>query len=139
VSRDRVVMGVTPRGAAERIVDELRRAGFEANTISLMLSGKALEGPLATSMSMRSVAIRGLAPFRAAGPLLAGLSGPALGGLAGALIVMGIPERAAKAYEGRLRRGDLLIAAHALSYDLETRARDILRRSNALDVSSASP
>jgi outer membrane lipoprotein SlyB len=63
-------------------------------------------------------------------------AGAAVGGVAGALIGMGIPEIEAKKYEGKLRGGNILIAAHVDDADEEKRAKEIFRREGAHDISS---
>jgi hypothetical protein len=65
-------------------------------------------------------------------------AGAAVGGIAGALIGMGIPEIEAKKYEGKLRGGNILIAAHVDDGDEEKRAKEIFRREGAHDISSTS-
>ena len=160
---------VESRSTAEQIVAELHRSGFGPNEISVVFpdnkestgfalenSTKAPEGAIAGAgaggilggtfgvlVGIGALAIPGLGLFIAAGPLLAGLSGIAagvtVGGLVGALAGMGIPEIEAKAYEGRLRAGNMLIAAHAHTAELEKIAKKILKRSNAHDVSSTTP
>jgi hypothetical protein len=87
-----------------------------------------------------ALAIPGVGPFVAAGPLLAALSGlgvgGALGGLTGALVGMGIPEYEAKRYEGRLRDGGILLSVHADSADWVRRAKQVLVDSGAHDVAA---
>jgi hypothetical protein len=89
-----------------------------------------------------ALAIPGLGPFIAAGPLMAALSGAAAGaavtGVAGALIGLGIPEIEAKSYEGKLRGGSILIAAHVDNSDQERAAKDIFHKEGARDISSTS-
>jgi hypothetical protein len=167
--KDIIVMGIVEsREEAERIVNELHRTGFASSAISVLFpnsqdtkgfalenstkapegavagagAGGVLGGALGVLVGIGALAIPGLGPFIAAGPLLAGLSGIAagmtVGGLAGALVGLGIPEIEAKAYEGRLRDGNMLIAAHASTPDLEKRAKVIFTRSKAHDVSTTS-
>jgi hypothetical protein len=77
-----------------------------------------------------------------AGPIVAGLAGlgagGAVGGLLGALVGMGIPEYEAKRYEGRLKDGGVLLSVHCNTSEDITRAKDVLKRSGAEDVSSSS-
>jgi hypothetical protein len=79
-------------------------------------------------------------PFIAAGPIVAALAGAgvggAVGGIGGALIGMGIPEYEAKRYEGRVIKGGILLSVHADNSDWASRAKDILKRTGAEDVSS---
>jgi uncharacterized protein YcfJ len=65
-------------------------------------------------------------------------AGAAVGGVAGALIGLGIPEIEAKKYEGKLRGGNILMAAHVDNSDEEKRAKEIFRREGAHDISTTS-
>lgn len=153
---------------AAQIVDRLKGAGFSDNDISVLLSDKSgtrdfahdkgtkapegatagattggvLGGTLGLLAGIGALAIPGLGPFIAAGPIMATLSGIAVGatvgGLTGALIGMGIPEYEAKRYEGKINEGNVLIAVHSENSDQEKTARDILTEGGAEDVSSAS-
>ena len=68
---------------------------------------------------------------------LAGVGvGGAIGGIAGALIGMGIPEYEAKRYEGRVKEGGILLSVHCDSSDWTKKAKEILERTGAEDVSS---
>ena len=62
--------------------------------------------------------------------------GGALGGLTGALIGMGIPEYVAKRYEGRVKDGGILLSVHSDDSVWTKRAKEILERTGAEDVSS---
>lgn len=105
-------------------------------------SGGVVGGTLGLLAGIGALAIPGFGPFIAAGPLMAALSGAAagaaVGGVAGALIGMGIPEIEAKKYEGKLRGGNILIAAHVDNSEEETRAKEVFRREGAHDISSTS-
>jgi len=86
------------------------------------------------------LAIPGLGPFIAAGPIMAGLAGMgvggAVGGVTGALIGMGIPEFEAKRYEGRLQKGGILLSVHCGTSDEIKRAKEIVESTGGEDVSS---
>jgi uncharacterized membrane protein len=88
-----------------------------------------------------ALAIPGLGPFIAAGPLLAALSGAAagatVGGIAGALVGMGIPEIEAKRYEGKINGGNILISVHTDTSDREKRVTDIFKNARAEDICSS--
>jgi len=105
-------------------------------------AGGALGGTLGLLAGIGALAIPGLGPFIAAGPLMAALSGAAagaaLGGLAGALVGMGIPEIEAKRYEGKIKGGNLLIAVHVESSEAKKAAEAVLERGGAHDVVSTS-
>jgi uncharacterized membrane protein len=81
-------------------------------------------------------------PFIAAGPLLAAMSGfaagAAVGGIAGGLIGLGIPELEAKRYENRISDGNILISIHATDGDKVDAAKKILSDLGAEDISVAS-
>ena len=69
---------------------------------------------------------------------LAGMgAGGAVGGLVGALVGMGIPEYEAKRYDGRVRKGGILVSVHCDDTDWRSRAKDILKSSGAEDIASA--
>lgn len=151
----------------ERAVDALRAAGFRNTDISVLFSenvgtkdfahekgtkapegaatgaasGMVVGGALGWLAGIGALAIPGLGPFIAAGPimgLLGGMgAGGAIGGLAGALIGLGIPEYEAKRFEGRVKNGAILLSVHADSSEWVKRAEDILQRTGATDVGSA--
>src|SRR5215204_728718 len=130
----KAVLGlVTSHAQAESVVSDLTSALFpdksgtrdfahEQNTkapegaIAGAGAGGALGGTLGLLAGIGALAIPGLGPFIAAGPILAALSGAAagatVGGVTGALVGMGIPEIEAKRYEGKIRGGNLLISVH---------------------------
>ena len=85
-----------------------------------------------------ALAIPGLGPFIAAGPIMAAGAGVggAVGGVTGALVGMGIPEYEAKRYEGRIKNGGILLSAHSDSSDWTSKAKTILERTGAEDISS---
>jgi hypothetical protein len=62
--------------------------------------------------------------------------GGAVGGLTGALIGMGIPEYEAKRYEGRVKNGGILLSVHSDDSHWTRRAKDVLKRTGAEDISS---
>jgi len=87
-----------------------------------------------------ALAIPGVGPLIAAGPIMAALAGVGVGGtvggFTGALIGMGIPEYEAKRYEGRIANGGILLSVHCDTSDEIKRAKDILRGMGAEDISS---
>jgi hypothetical protein len=101
-------------------------------------AGGILGGTLGLLAGIGTLAIPGIGPLIAAGPLLATLSGvaagAAVGGISGALVGMGIPENEARGYEGRLRAGGVLVAVHTESLAEQRAARDILDRVGAHDI-----
>jgi len=155
------------RTQAESAVDSLVAAGFRHEDISVLMqdnagtkdfahekatkapegtttgvvTGGAIGGTLGLLAGIGALAIPGVGPFIAAGPImgaLAGLgTGGAVGGLIGALVGMGIPEFEAKRYEGRVKEGGILVSVHSDNSEWTSRAKDILKSTGAEDVSSA--
>jgi hypothetical protein len=103
-------------------------------------TGGALGGTLGLLAGVGMLAIPGVGPFIAAGPIMGALAGlgvgGAVGGLVGALVGMGIPEYEAKRYEGRIKEGGILLSVHTATSDLVNRAKEILERTGAEDISS---
>src|ERR1043165_4616351 len=153
--------------AAERAVDQILAAGFSNNDISVLLpdsrsskefahekntkapegtttgatTGGVVGGTLGLLAGIGSLAIPGVGPFIAAGPIMAALAGVgvggAVGGLIGALVGMGIPEYEAKRYEGRVKDGGVLLSVHCDTSDCVSRAKDLLKQTGPEDISSA--
>jgi hypothetical protein len=88
-----------------------------------------------------ALAIPGIGPFIAAGPIMAALAGVGVGGvvggITGALVGMGIPEYEAKRYEGRIRDGGILLSVHSDNSEWTKRAKEILENTGAKDIASA--
>lgn len=103
-------------------------------------AGGVLGGSLGLLVGIGALAIPGVGPFIAAGPILAALSGAAVGaavgGLTGALIGLGLPEYEAKQYEGKIRKGGILISAHCVDSAHETTAKRIMEECNAEDIAA---
>ena len=99
-------------------------------------------GALGLLAGIGAIAIPGLGPFIAAGPIMGALAGVgaggAVGGLIGALTGMGVPEYEAKRYEGRVRNGGVLLSVHCDTSQQITRAKEVLKRTGADDVASSS-
>jgi len=167
MDRKRAVFGIfLSRGAAEGAILGLRDAGFSSSDVAILLpeslsrdmgteraskapegvaagagTGAVVGGVLGWLVGIGSIAIPGIGPFFAAGPIVAALAGVGVGGtvggLAGGLIGMGIPEYEAKRYEGRIREGGILVSVHCDTTESSDRARTVLLRAGAQDVSSA--
>ena len=164
-----VVYGIYPsRSAAESAVNQLKAEGFNNSDVSVLfssststdtfahenstkapegattgaLSGATIGGVLGWLAGIGSLAIPGVGPFIAAGPIMATLAGAsvggALGGLTGALIGLGIPEYEAKRYEGRINAGGILLSVHADDSVWADKARQILKTTGAEDISKKS-
>ncbi len=167
MSKNRAVFGIyTSELTASEAVDRLRRAGFRNTDVSILYSdnvgnkdlahekntkapegaaagataGAVVGGALGWLASVGLLAIPGLGPFVAAGPILGILSGAgaggAVGGVAGALVGAGMPEYEAKRYEGRVHKGGVLLSVHCDDGDYEKRAKQLLLDTGAQDISS---
>jgi hypothetical protein len=104
-------------------------------------SGAVLGGALGLLAGIGALAIPGVGPLIAAGPIVASLAGigvgGAIGGFTGALIGLGIPEYEAKRYEGHLQKGAILVSVHCDTSDEIKRAKAVLKKTGAEDISSA--
>ena len=158
----------TSEGQTFQIVDSLTSAGFSTDDISILFpdkdsshpfvhekhskaqegtvagagTGGVVGGALGLMAGIGALAIPGVGPLHAAGPLLAALSGAAagaaVGGIAGALIGMGIPEIEAKRYEHGISQGNFLISVHVTNEAEVKRAKDILAHEQASDIAVTS-
>jgi hypothetical protein len=103
-------------------------------------AGAVIGGTLGLLAGIGALAIPGVGPLIAAGPIMAALAGigvgGAVGGFTGALIGMGIPEYEAKKYEGRLQKGAILFSVHCDTSEQIKRAKEIVERTGAEDISS---
>jgi ActD protein len=166
--KNTAAFGIYPtRSSVENAVDSLRDAGFRNTDISILFpenegtkdfahekgtkapegtaagagTGAVIGGTLGWLAGIGALAIPGVGPFIAAGPIMGALAGVgvggAVGGITGALIGMGIPEYEAKRYEGRIKKGGILLSVHCDDSDWTKRAKDILERTGAEDISSA--
>jgi hypothetical protein len=156
------------RLSTENAVSALREAGFRNTDISVLFpenvgtkdlahekntkapegaatgatSGAVIGGTLGLLAGIGALAIPGLGPFIAAGPIVGALAGVGaggvVGGIAGALIGMGIPEYEAKRYEGRVKSGGVLLSVHTDDHHWTQRAKKILEDTGAQDISSTS-
>lgn len=109
-------------------------------TASGVVSGAALGGILGWLAGIGTLAIPGVGPFIAAGPIMgliagAGIGG-AVGGIAGALIGLGFPEYEAKRFEGRIMSGGMLMSVHCDNNKWRDDAKNILKETGAEDISS---
>src|SRR6478672_9939651 len=153
--------------AVEFAVDALRAAGFRSTDISVLFpenvgtkdfahekgtkapegasagagTGAVVGGALGWLAGIGALAIPGIGPFVAAGPIMAALAGVGVGGtvggITGALIGLGIPEYEAKRYEGRIKGGGILLSVHSDNSDWTRKAKDVLERTGAQDIASA--
>jgi len=110
-------------------------------TTTGVAAGGAIGGTLGLLAGIGALAIPGVGPLIAAGPIMGALAGlgvgGAVGGVVGALVGMGIPEYEAKRYEGRIKEGGVLLSAHCDTAEQIHNAKTILERSGATDIASA--
>src|SRR5262245_36703536 len=103
-------------------------------------TGVVRGGTLGWLAGIGALAIPGLGPFIAAGPIMAALAGAGVGGtvggIVGALVGMGIPEYEAKRYEGRVKSGGILLSVHCDNSEWTKKAKQILEETGGQDVSS---
>jgi hypothetical protein len=167
-SKNTAVYGIyaTP-GTAEAAVDHLLARGFTNSSISVLLpdnestrafahekstkapegtatgatTGGVVGGTLGLLAGIGALAIPGVGPLIAAGPIMATLAGAgvggAVGGLLGALVGMGIPEYEAKRYEGAVKDGGVLLSVHCDTSEQIDVAKDAVKKSGASDISSS--
>jgi hypothetical protein len=152
---------------ASHIVDSLRLAGFNSTDISILLpdknvardlghekhskapegvstgasTGALLGGALGWLTGIGALAIPGLGPFIAAGPIMSMLGGAAIGGtvggVTGGLIGLELPEYEAKQYEGKLHDGNILLSLHTTNASHAKKAEDLFRALGAKDITRA--
>jgi hypothetical protein len=155
------------QASLERAIDDLRVAGFRNSDISMLMqetpgakalaheahtkapegaaagagAGAVVGGVLGWLIGVGALAIPGIGPFIAAGPIVAALAGVGAagtaGGLIGALVGVGIPEYEAKQYEGRLRKGHLLLSVHCDDSKWARKAEASLRKAGGEHVGSS--
>lgn len=105
------------------------------------VSGAIIGGALGWLTGIGALAIPGVGPFIAAGPIVAALAGVgaagAVGGILGGLIGLGMPEYEAKRFEGMIRKGSLLLSVHCDNLDWANKAKDILQDAGADDIASS--
>jgi hypothetical protein len=166
-AKNESVFGIySTRTSAENAISDLRQSGFPRSHVSVLLpenlgtrelatdkatkapegataggsSGAVIGGTVGWLVGIGALAIPGLGPFIAAGPIMAALAGigvgGAVGGVTGALVGFGIPEYEAKRYEGRLQKGGVLLAVHCDTSDEIKLAKEVLLRTGAEDISS---
>jgi len=167
-NKNTAVFGIyaTP-GTAEAAVDHLLARGFPSSAISVLLpddestrafahekstkapegtaagvtTGGVIGGTLGLLTGLGLLAIPGLGPIIAAGPIMATLAGVgaggAVGGIVGALVGMGIPEYEAKRYEGAVKGGGTLLSVHCDTSEQIDVAKQALKDTGARDISSA--
>ena len=165
--KNTAVFGIyTTRQAVEEGIECLRQANFRNEDISILFpenvgnkdfahvkaskapegastgaaTGGVIGGVLGWLAGIGAIAIPGVGPFIAAGPIMAALAGlgvgTAVGGIAGGLVGFGIPEYEAKRYEGRIKKGGYLVSVHCDDSNWVGKAKKILDETGAEDISS---
>lgn len=165
--RNTAVFGIYPdHESVSNAVESLKHAGFRNTDISVLFpenagskdlghekhtkapegavagasSGAIIGGALGWLVGIGAIAIPGIGPFVAAGPIMTMLSGigmlGAVGGFTGALVGVGIPEYEAKRYEGRIRSGGILLSVHCDSSDWVKRAKEVLEQTGGIDIAA---
>ena len=166
-SKKTAVFGIYPTvNAAEGAVDAIVHAGFDSGMVSVLIpseesvadfghekhtkapegtaagatTGGVLGGALGLMIGIGALAIPGLGPFIAAGPIMTTLAGVGVGGtvggLVGALVGVGLPEYEARRYEGRLKEGGVLLSVHCDTADEIRRAKGLLTGTGATDIAA---
>jgi len=166
--KNTAVFGIyTQMSNLESGLDELKVAGFRHEDVSVLFpenlgskelatvkatkapeaatagatSGAVLGGALGWLVGIGALAIPGVGPLIAAGPIVAALAGVgvggAVGGITGGLVGLGIPEYEAKRYEGRILKGGILLSVHCDNSEWVKQAKRILEDSGAQDVASS--
>lgn len=167
MAKNKAVFGIfSTYSSAETGVEALKVAGFRNTDISVLFAenvgskdfahekatkapegiatgagaGAVAGGVLGWLAGIGTLAIPGVGPFIAAGPIismLAGMgAGGTLGGITGGLVGMGVPEYEAKRYEGRVRSGGILLSVHCDDSHWTKTAKEILERTGAEGISS---
>ena len=167
MSKNTATFGIyANRCEVEKAVDILKGAGFRNTDISVLFpfnegnkefavakgtkapegaaagagSGAVIGGTLGWLAGIGTLAIPGVGPLIAAGPIMAALAGAgvggAVGGITGALVGLGIPEYEAKRYEGRINKGGILLSVHCDDSKWTERAKELLKSTGAEDISS---
>jgi hypothetical protein len=168
MAKNTSVIGIYPdRTTVSDAIDVLHKAGYRPTDISVLSSdnqgtkdfghekhtgapqgaatgaavGAVVGAALAWFVSTQTVALPGLAPLVAAGPVLAALAGAgaggALGWIVGLLAGLSLPVYVAKRYAGRIRRGGILLSVHCDTREWCNRAKKTLKDTGARDISSA--
>jgi hypothetical protein len=165
--KNKAVFGIyKTTGQAERVVERLMALGFSSDDVSVLVpyahsskqcanykntkapegtaagatTGGVIGGALGLLAGVGALAIPGVGPFIAAGPVMAALAGlgagGAAGGFIGALVGLGITEFEAKRYEGQIKGGGVILSVHSDTSEEVSRAKEALERTGAQDVSS---
>jgi len=143
------------RAATESVIEQLKASGIAAGEISLLFAERAAQEPppqapeggpgsagsLGWLAGIGALAIPGLGPFTAAGPLkdalIGAAVGTAVGGITGALVGMGVPEYEARHYEAQIRAGKWLLSVHREKGEPVEQVLQILRDAKAEEIATS--
>jgi len=164
MSKNSVLCIATSRNQADRIVDHLKTESFSNKYISVLFpnisdtrnsapekntkapgaaAGPGIDGILGWVAGIGPLAIPGVGPFIAAGPVVAALSGvvfsATVGTISRGLVALGLSEREAGQYEGRVKEGNILLSVHTDDIGDIARARDIFEQAGAEHICTAGP
>lgn len=155
-----VIGSFNSQDSAHRAVNDLRAKGFEkdisviakdekmekgdANKYSTrytggdpvtngVSTGGTIGGLLGLAAGAGALAIPGIGPLVAAGPIAGLLSGAATGGIAGGLTDYGIPAERGRFYEDRIKQGDIIVAVRCDNNKAEEASR-VLSQYGGKDV-----
>lgn len=143
------------RDQAEKAASDLRGSGF-SDEISILAADKdkkahktgetgagsltsgvtaggVLGGLAGLGLGAGALAIPGIGPIIAAGPIAGLVSGALTGGVAGGLVDWGVPAERGKFYEDKVKEGKILASVRSDEGKINS-AADILRRNGARDV-----
>lgn len=155
------------REQAERCLEDLHSSGFSYDDVSVLApdhargtkdfahekntkgpegataggaTGGVVGGALGLMAALGTLAIPGVGPLLAAGPIVAALAGfgagGAVGGLIGGLVGLGMPEYEARRFEGRIQKGGVLLSVHCDTTERVDRAKHLLKQTGAQDIAT---
>src|SRR5712671_3822634 len=168
MAKNKAVFGIySTQAGVENAIGRLRDESFASSDVAVLLpesasgrdlgtvkatkapegatagagSGAVVGGVLGWLVGIGSLAIPGIGPFIAAGPIVAALAGVgvggAVGGITGGLVGLGIPEFEAKRYEGRVMKGGILLSVHCDDSKWAKLAKQILEQTGGQDIASS--
>jgi hypothetical protein len=122
-------------GKHDEYLEKVRHASTPTGTAAA--SGAVIGGGLALLATMATIAIPGVGPILALGPILTAVLGLGVGATAGSLIAtfhnLGISREEAPIYEEAVRRGEIVVAA-IVDEQFERDAVAVLERNGSAEV-----
>lgn len=138
--RNEDVSVLFPDNTGSKDLATLKSSKAPEGAVAGASAGAVVGGALGWLAAVGALAIPGVGPFLAAGPIIAALAGAGAGGIAGGisggLVGLGMPEFEAKRFEGRIRKGGILVSVHCDNPEWVKRAKVILEHSGAVDIAS---